>query len=109
VLDVQQDDDYIPTVHTGRVHRNCSKGWTTVEMPSARKQTTYTVKVALNGIIYTARSTGDFWGYNPTKMVVGSEVEACAEANRLVLSRHAGKPYKPTITRRELDHPVTAR
>jgi hypothetical protein len=109
LLDVQEDNDYIPTVQVGRVYRNGSKRWTTVEMPSARRQTTYTVKLALNGIIYTARSSGDFWGYNPTKMVVGSEVEACAEANRLVITRHDGKPYKPTITRRELDQPVAAR
>jgi len=109
LLDVQEDNEYIPTVQVGRVHRNGNKDWTTVEMPSARKQTTYTVKVALNGIIYTARSSGDFWGYNPSKMVVGSEVEACAEANRLVITRHDGKPYKPTITRRERDQAAAGR
>ena len=40
---------------------------------------TYTVKVALDGIIYTARSSGDFWGYNPSMMIVGTELEACVE------------------------------
>ena len=101
LLDVQENIEYIPTTQIGRVHRNGNKDWTTVEMPSARKQTTYTVKIALDGIIYTARSNGDFWGYNPTKMIVGSELEACVEANRLVITRHDGKQYKPTITRRE--------
>ena len=72
-------------------------------MPSTRKQTTYTVKITLGGIVYTARSSGDFWGYNPSKMIVGTEVEARVEANRLVITRPDGKQYKPTITRRELD------
>jgi len=103
LLDVQEDNEYVPTVQFGRVHRNGSKDWTTVELPSTRKQTTYTVRVALDGIIYTARSSGDFWGYNPSKMVVGAELEACVEGNKLVITRPDGKQYKPTITRRERD------
>ena len=103
LLDVGEATEYVPTTQFGRVHRNGNKDWTTVELPSTRKQTTYTVKVALDGIIYTARSSGDFWGYNPSKMIVGTELEARIEANRLVITRHAGKQYKPTITRRERD------
>src|SRR4051794_5685619 len=103
LLDVQEDTEYVPTVQFGRVHRNGNKDWTTVELPSTRKQTTYTVKVALDGIIYTARSSGDFWGYNPSKMIVGTELEARVEANKLVIARPDGKQYKPTITRRERD------
>jgi hypothetical protein len=103
LLDVREDTEYIPTVQFGRVHRNGNKDWTTVELPSTRKQTTYTVKVALDGIIYTARSSDDFWGYNPSKMIVGTEMEACVEANKLVITRPDGKRYKPTITRRERD------
>jgi len=103
LLDVREDIEYIPTVQFGRVRRNGNKEWTTVELPSARKQTTYTVQVALDGIIYTARSSGDFWGYNPSRMIVGTEVEACVETNKLVITRHDGKQYKPTITRRERD------
>ena len=109
LLDVQEDTEYVPTVHFGRVHRNGSKDWTTVDLPSARKQTTYTVKVALGGIIYTARSSGDFWGYNPSKMIVNSELEACVEANKLVITRPDGKQYKPTITRRERDQAAASR
>ncbi len=101
LLDVTENTEYVPTVQIGRVHRNGNKDWTTVELPSARKQTTYTVKVALDGIIYTAHSSGDFWGYNPSKMIVGAEVDACVEPNKLVITRPDGKPYKPTITRRE--------
>ena len=103
LLDVQEKTEYLPTVQVGRVHRNGSKDWTTVELPFNRKQTTYTVKVALDGIIYTARSSGDFWGYNPSKMIVGTELEACVEANKLVIARPDGKQWKPTITRRERD------
>jgi hypothetical protein len=75
----------------------------TVELPSTRKQTTYTVNVALDGIIYTPRSSGDFLGYNPLKMIVGTELEARVEAIKLVITRPDGKQYKPTITRRERD------
>ena len=75
----------------------------TVELPATRKQTTYAVILALGGIIYTARSSGDFWGHNPSKMVVDAELEARVEANRLVITRPDGKQYKPTITRRERD------
>lgn len=103
LLDVQEDTEYVPTVQFGRVHRSGKKDWTTVELPSTHKQTTYTVKVALGGIIYTARSSGDFWGYDPSKMIVGTELEARVDANRLVITRPDGKQYKPTITRRELD------
>ena len=108
LLDVREDVEYIPTVQFGRVHRNGNKDWTTVELPSSRKQTTYTVKVALEGILYTARSSGDFWGYKPSKMIVGTELEACVEANKLVIKRPDGKQYKPTITRRERDQTATA-
>ena len=107
LLDVQEDTQYIPTVQFGRVHRNGSKEWTTVDLPSTPKQTTYTVRVALDGIIYTARSSGDFWGYNPSKMIVNSDLEACVDANKLVITRHDGKQYKPTITRRERDQPAS--
>jgi hypothetical protein len=108
LLDVQESSDYIPTTSVGRVYRS-GKAWTTVDMPSARRQTTYTVKVALNGMVYTARSNGDFRGYNPSRMVVGDDVEACVETNRLVITRHDGKTYKPTITRREREQPAAGR
>ena len=100
---VREDTEYISSVQVGRVHRDGNKGWTTVELSATRKQTTYTVTVALGGIIYTARSSGDFWGYNPSKMLVGAELEARVDANRLVITRPDGKQYKPTITRRERD------
>ena len=103
LLDVQETVEYVPTVQFGRVHRNGSNDWTTVELPSTRKQTTYTVKVALDGIIYTARSSGDFLGYNPANMIVGAELEARVEANKLIITRPDGRQYKPTITRRERD------
>jgi hypothetical protein len=106
LLDVQGATEYVPTVQVGRVHRNGSKDWTNVELPSTRKQTIYTVKMALNGIIYTARSSGDFWGYKPANMIVGAELEACVHANKLLIARPGGKQYKPTITRREHDQPA---
>jgi hypothetical protein len=103
LLDVREDTEYVPTLQTGHVHRSGNKDWTTVELPATRKQTTYTVRVTLDGITYTARSSGDFWGYNPSKMIIGSDVEACVEGNKLAITRSDGKQYKPTITRRERD------
>ena len=103
LLDVREDTEYFPTVQFESVHRSGNKDWTTVELPSTRKQTTYTVKVALDGIIYTARSSGDFCTYNPSKMIVGTDLEACVETNKLVITRPDGKQYKTTIIRRELD------
>jgi hypothetical protein len=55
------------------------------------------------GIIYTARSSGEFWAYKPSSMIVNSEVEACVDSNKLVITRPDGKQYKPTIIRRERD------
>jgi hypothetical protein len=50
-----------------------------------------TVKVGLDGIIYTARSSGDFSGYNPSTMIVDTELEACLEAKKLLVTRPDGK------------------
>jgi len=108
LLNAREDVEYVPTVQVGRVHRKGKKDWITFELPSTRKQTTYTVKVALDGIIYTARSSGEFWAYNPSRMIVGDELEACVEANRLVITRPDGRRYKPTITRRERDETAGA-
>jgi len=94
----------VPTAQIGQARQNKNgKDWTTIALPPTRKQTTYVVKVALDGIIYTARSSGDFWGYNPSSMIVNSEVEACVDSNKLVITRPDGKQYKPTIIRRERD------
>ena len=40
LLDVREDTEHLPAVQFGRVHRNGNKDWTTVELPSTRKQTT---------------------------------------------------------------------
>ena len=102
LLDVQENTELVPDVQIVQTRQNKNgKDWTTIALPSTRKQTTYVVKVALDGIIYTARSSGDFWGYNPSSMIVNSEVEACVDSNRLVITRPDGKQYKPTIIRRE--------
>jgi hypothetical protein len=104
LLDVQEDIEFVPTTQIGQAQQSKKgKNWTMITLPSTRKQTTYIVKVQLGGIIYTARSSGDFWGYNPSSMVVNSDVEACVDSNKLVLTRPDGKQYKPTIIRRERD------
>ena len=104
LLDVQEITELVPTAQIGQARQNKNgKEWNTITTPSARKQTTYVVKVELDGIIYTARSSGEFWAYKPTTMTVNSEVEACVDSNKLVITRPDGKQYKPTIIRRERD------
>jgi hypothetical protein len=104
LLDVQENIELVPTAQIGQARQNKNgKDWTTIALPPTRKQTTYVVKVALDGIIYTARSSGDFWGYNPSSMIVNDEVKACVDSNKLVITRPDGKQYKPTIIRRERD------
>ena len=102
LLDVQEITELVPTAQIAQARQDKNgKDWTTITLPPTRKQTTYVVTVALDGIIYTARSSGDFWGYNPSSMIVNSEVEACVDSNKLVIIRPDGKQYKPTIIRRE--------
>jgi hypothetical protein len=49
-------------------------------------------------------SLASFWMCdNPAGMIVNSVLEACVEANALVIARPDGKQYKPTITRKERD------
>jgi hypothetical protein len=103
LLDVREDVESVPAVQVGRVHREGKKDWTTFELPSTRKQTTYSIKVALDRIIYTPRSSGDFRAYNPSRVIAGDELEACVEANGFVITRPDGRRYKPTITRKERD------
>ena len=102
LLDVQEITELVPTAQIAQARQDKNgKDWTTITLPPTRKQTTYVVTVALDGIIYTARSSGDFWGYNPSSMIVNSEVEVCIDSNKLVIIRPDGKQYKPTIIRRE--------
>ena len=57
LLDVQENTELVPTAQIGQVRQNKNgKDWTTIALPPTRKQTTYVVIVALDGIIYTARS-----------------------------------------------------
>ena len=104
LLDLQENTEFVPTVQIGQGRQNKNgKDWTTITLPPTRKQTTYVVKVVLDGVIYTARSSGEFWAYKPSSMIVNSEVEACVDSNKLVITRPDGKQYKPTIIRRERD------
>lgn len=101
LLDVQANTELVPTIRVGRVHRNSNKDWTTVAPAPMRKETTYTIRVELGDMMYIARSSSDFFSYNPSKLIVNSEIEACLDSDRLVIMRPDGKQYKPTIIRRE--------
>jgi hypothetical protein len=110
LLDVQENTELVPTAQIGQARQNRNgKEWTTIATPSARKQTTYVVKLVLDGIIYTARSSCEFWAYKPSSLIVNSEVEACVDSNKLMITRPDGKQYKPTIIRRERDQSAPSR
>ncbi len=109
LLDVQQATELVPTVQVGRTRRDKNgREWTTIAPPPVQKQTSYIVKLAVGGMIYSARSSGEFWGYDPSKLVVNSDIPVCVEPNRLVITRPDGKQYKPTIIRREWERSAPA-
>ena len=67
--------------------------------PESKEAVTYksgnsTVVVYPSEFAGTNKATSATWG-------VGAELEACVEANQLVITRPDGKQYKPTIIRRE--------
>jgi len=64
-----------------------------------RHETTYVVTVELEDMRYTAQSAGNFWNFNPTRLVINDPIGICVEGNRIILRRPDGKDYKATIVR----------
>jgi hypothetical protein len=57
------------------------------------------VSVELEDMRYTARSSGDFWNFDPTRLVINDPIGVCVEKNQIILRRPDGKDYKATIVR----------
>jgi len=104
LLDVDSRAELVPTVSTQHVEKKDKHGKTTFDgysTPSEEKHTIYTVRVALDGMIYTAESTPRFgiFSYKPTDLVVGDPIEACVDGNSIALTRRNGKQFKAKIVR----------
>jgi hypothetical protein len=68
--------------------------------PSTKVSKRYLVTIRLNGMVYTAESSGDaFWEFNPTRLVINDAIHACVTKDRLRLTRPDGKEYSPKIVR----------
>jgi hypothetical protein len=64
-----------------------------------RTEKTYTVTVELEDVTYTARSSGNFWNFDPSRLVINDPIGACVDRNQLILRRPDGKDYKAKIVR----------
>jgi len=64
-----------------------------------RRETTYMVTVELEDMRYTARSSGNFWNFDPTRLVINDPIGVCVEKNQIILRRPDGKDYKAKIVR----------
>jgi len=64
-----------------------------------RHEKTYTVTVALEDMSYTAQSSGDFWNFDPTRLVINDPIGVCVDRNHVILRRPDGKNYKAKIVR----------
>jgi hypothetical protein len=64
-----------------------------------RTEKTYTIIVELEDMTYTARSSGNFWNFDPSRLVINDPIGACVDRNQLILRRPDGKDYKARIVR----------
>jgi hypothetical protein len=64
-----------------------------------RHEKTYTVTVQLEDMIYTAQSSGNFWNFDPTRLVINDPIGLCADRSQIILRRPDGKDYKAKIVR----------
>ena len=67
--------------------------------PGSRESKSYLVTIQLDDMRYTAESSGNFWDFNPTRLVVNDQIGVCIDKNKLVVKRPDGKNYKASIVR----------
>jgi hypothetical protein len=64
-----------------------------------RHEKMYTVTVQLEDMSYTAQSSGNFWNFDPTRLVINDPIGLCVDRNQIILRRPDGKDYKARIVR----------
>jgi len=67
--------------------------------PREARKKKYVVEVQLEDVVYTAESAGNFWNYDPTRLVINDPVGVCVVDKQIILKRPDGKDYKAKITR----------
>jgi PEGA domain len=108
LLDVDSRTELVPTTSTQHVEEKDKRGKKVYDgytTPNEEKRTTYTLQVAVDGVVYTPESTPlfGFLSYKPTDLVVGDSIEACVNGKSLVLTRPNGKQFTAKIVRTARD------
>ena len=101
--DVEAVTEILPAdSHTRVVARTNKRGEREMDAytyAGERHDTTYMVTVEFGDMSYTARSAGNFWNFNPTRLVINDPIGICVDRTRIMLRRPDGKDYKATIVR----------
>ena len=88
--------------HTHVVTKTNKRGQREMDVDTSsgeRHEKTYTVTVQLEDMSYTAQSSGNFWNFDPTRLVINDPIGLCVDRNQIVLRRPDGKDYKARIVR----------
>ena len=88
--------------HTHVVTKTNKRGQREVDVDTSsgeRHEKTYTVTVQLEDMSYTAQSSGNFWNFDPTRLVINDPIGLCVDRNQIILRRPDGKDYKARIVR----------
>ena len=88
--------------HTHVVTKINKRGQREVDVNTSsgeRHERTYTVTVQLEDMSYTAQSSGNFWNFDPTRLVINDPIGLCVDRNQIILRRPDGKDYKARIVR----------
>ena len=111
LVDVQADTEMVQTgtfEHGRAKNTNGKREYDSYSTTSVQKQTTYTVVVRLEDMVYTAQSQAIFgFGFKPTAFVINDAIEGCRDRNTLALTRPDGKQYKARIVRAARDPQAT--
>ena len=64
-----------------------------------RREKNYLLTLELDDIRYTAQSSGNFWNFDPTRLVINDPVGVCVDGKRIIVKRPDGKDFKAKIVR----------
>ena len=64
-----------------------------------RQEKNYLMTIELEDIRYTVQSSGNFWNFDPTRLVINDPIGVCVDGNRVVVKRPDGKDFKAKIVR----------
>ena len=67
--------------------------------PGEVRRKKYIVQVQFQDLVYTAESSGNFWNFDPTRLVINDSVGVCVDGKQILLKRPDGKEYKARIVR----------